>query len=429
MPSEASPRPGLPAGRERPSVLRRTLAVLAVGAGAVGLVACGGSDDEPNRGTSTGSDSLTVYSSLPLTGEAGERAASVSRGEKLALLEAGGRVGGFTVKYVGTDDGSTDGPGSDPEKVIANAQTAARDKTAIAFLGGLDGASSAVSIPVLNQATVPQVSPLASYTGLTQADGAAKGEPDKYYPSGRRTFARVVPDDAAHADAAAGLLAERECTSLFVLHDRSLDGRGIADAVTLAAPRQELKIAKTEDVDLDRDVADDEAERLLESGADCLFYGGEVDRRAVALLRVLGTRAPSVRLFATGAPQAEVVARLGAVAQRLVLTSPELDAENLPASGRAFLRTYRERYGREPDPAAIYGYEAMKLVLLGIEAAGERGNDRQAVIDAILDVRDRRSALGTYSITRTGDTTLDRFAVRRLDGERLVVDAVLPSGD
>ena len=69
------------------------------------------------------------------------------------------------------------------------------------YLGEFNSGGSAISLPITNEAGILQVSPSNTYVGLTRAEGADKGEPDKYYPSGKRTFGRVVPAD--HIQAAA----------------------------------------------------------------------------------------------------------------------------------------------------------------------------------------------------------------------------------
>ena len=68
-----------------------------------GVAACGSDDDGGGSG-STGSDTLTIYSSLPLQGDSRPQSESVVNGEKLALEEANGKVGKFTIKYVSLDD-------------------------------------------------------------------------------------------------------------------------------------------------------------------------------------------------------------------------------------------------------------------------------------------------------------------------------------
>ena len=51
----------------------------------------------------------------------------------------------------------------------------------------------------------------------------------------------------------------------------------------------------------------------------------------------------------------------------------------------------------------------MKVALLAIQNAGDKGNDRQAVIDAFFKIKDRDSVLGKYSIDQNGDTTLSDY--------------------
>jgi branched-chain amino acid transport system substrate-binding protein len=92
-----------------------------------------------------------------------------------------------------------------------------------------------------------------------------------------------------------------------------------------------------------------------------------------------------------------------------------------PPSGRRFLADYTARYG-PPQPYAIYGYEAMSLLLDAISRATDRGRkaaERAEVARAILDTRDRHSVLGTYSINSNGDTSVDTYGVWRIVSGRL----------
>ena len=67
----------------------------------------------------------------------------------------------------------------------------------------------------------------------------------------------------------------------------------------------------------------------------------------------------------------------------------------------------------------------MQSVLQSVRDAGSKGNDRQAVVDAFYKIHDRDSVLGTYSISRTGDTTLSRYGGLRVKNGRLVFDQVI----
>jgi ABC-type branched-subunit amino acid transport system substrate-binding protein len=95
----------------------------------------------------------------------------------------------------------------------------------------------------------------------------------------------------------------------------------------------------------------------------------------------------------------------------------------------ANFRKFKQKYGHDPAPYAIYGYESMKVVLPAIEKAGENGDDRQAVVDAFFSIKDRDSVLGTYSIDSHGDTTASQEGGYRVKDGRQVFDTVLTAKD
>jgi branched-chain amino acid transport system substrate-binding protein len=113
------------------------------------------------------------------------------------------------------------------------------------------------------------------------------------------------------------------------------------------------------------------------------------------------------------------------VAAQTYITNPTLDPKLYPPAAQDFFKHFKEKYGRDPYPYAIYGYEAMKVALLAIQNAGAKGNDRQAVIDAFFKIKDRDSVLGKYSIDENGDTTLTDYGANRVRNKKLVFDKVI----
>ena len=58
-----------------------------------------------------------------------------------------------------------------------------------------------------------------------------------------------------------------------------------------------------------------------------------------------------------------------------------LDPDKYPPSGRKFFADFKKEYPDEKlEPYAIYGYEAMSLVLDAIERAGDKGNNRDEAL-------------------------------------------------
>ena len=108
------------------------------------------------------------------------------------------------------------------------------------------------------------------------------------------------------------------------------------------------------------------------------------------------------------------------------MTLPTLPPSEYPPAGQALIDELRKaKDGSDPDPYALYSYEAMNVILLAIKNAGDEADDRAAVVEAFFDIEDRKSVLGTYSIDENGDTTLKSYGGNRIEDGRFVFDRVI----
>ena len=395
---------------------------------AFGVAACGSSDkSSTSGGGSTGSTNLTIYSSLPLQGDSRPQSEAVVNGEKLALQEHGGKVGKYTIKYVSLDDSTAATGKWEPGATSSDARKAAQDKSTIAYLGEFNSGASAISIPILSEAGILQISPSNTYVGLTRSEGADKGEPDKYYPSGKRTYGRVVPADHIQAAAQVAYQKAQGCKKTYILNDKEVYGKGIADAVQNDGKAQGLQIAGNDGIDTKAANFRSLATKIKGTGADCMFFGGITDNKAVQVWKDVGAANPTIKLFGPdGVAESAFTTQIPASLQtRTFITNPTLDPKLYPPAAQDFFKTYKQKFGKTPEPYAIYGYEAMQVALLAIQNAGEKGNDRQAVIDQFFKIKDRDSVLGKYSIDANGDTTLSDYGGDKVKGGQLVFDKVI----
>jgi branched-chain amino acid transport system substrate-binding protein len=379
--------------------LAAPLALVAVAA-LLAASACG-TDDGVEESAIIG-DSLTVYSSLPLSGPLAPVSRDVVRAEKLALKEAGGRAGLYNVSYVSLDSVDPETGRWDPGRVAANARKAVQDRQTIAYLGELEPGASAISLPILNEGGILQVSPRDTFGGLTERGG--RGEPEKYYPSGRQTFARVVPPDDAQAAGLVGLMRGDGVERLVIADDRRLSGSSMGDRVARLARDAGIDVVDRKRVDAEGTVPDDLGREVGERRADAFFYAGGYGDFAVGALRQVHDADASVRLYGADnlAISPELPARAGAVGDRLVLTG----VDPAPAGeARAFERLFVARFGERPDRQAVLGYRAMRLVLDAIERAGKDAASRREVIRTTLAL--------------AGDPRA-RFVRYRVQGARLV---------
>jgi branched-chain amino acid transport system substrate-binding protein len=398
----------------------------------VGVAACGGDDSSSSDSGKSGGggESFTIYSSLPLQGDSRPQSTDVVNGEKMALEEHGGKAGGHTIKYVSLDDATASTGKWEPGQVSANARKAVGDKTAVAYLGEFNSGASAVSIPIVNQAGILQVSPSNTYVGLTRSEGADKGEPDKYYPSGKRTFTRVVPADHIQAAAQVSYMKEQGCKTVYILNDKEVYGAGIANAVADGAKAQGLTVAGNDGIDTKAANFRALAGKIKSAGADCFFFGGITQNKGVQVFKDVAAANSNIKMFGPdGVAESPFTEKLGGIEKNVFITAPTLDPKFYPESAQKFFENFKSKYGKEPEPYAIYGYEAMNLALQAIEDAGDKaGTDaagRQAIVDAAFAVKGRESVLGTYDIDENGDTTLSDYGGYTVKGGKLVFSKVI----
>jgi branched-chain amino acid transport system substrate-binding protein len=400
----------------------RWLCLAALAATATVLAGCGGVGVS-GANEATG-NLLAVYSSLPLQGPAAASSAEIVDGERLALAQAGGHVGKFKVGYVSLDDANPQSGKLDPEATSTNAKTAAQDTSTIAYLGELGSPATAVSLPLINAAGILQVSPSSPYVGLTSSLDAGQDEPERFYPSGKRSFGRLQPGDPGQADAQLQLMRTLGVRKLYVLDDQDPFALPLAEIVSAQAQRAGIALAAHDSILTTAPTQAayaGEAEKIARAKPDAVFFAGGTQTGTAALWRALHRAEPKLLLLGTSAlEEPAFTGAIGAGGSQTYLTTPILPLADYPPPAARVLADYRRRFGGRPGPYALYGYEAMSVVLDAIRRAADRGNDRQTVIDRFFQTKDRHSVLGAYSVLASGETTLSRYGVDRVSDGRAV---------
>src|SRR6202042_3944492 len=109
--------------------MRRTPAIAALAAIALAVVGCSSSGSSSSAGggssSSASGGTVDVYSSLPLQGASTAQTDPMVNGIKLALSQAGGKAGKWTVNYQSLDDSTAAAGKWDPGQTAANARKVA----------------------------------------------------------------------------------------------------------------------------------------------------------------------------------------------------------------------------------------------------------------------------------------------------------------
>jgi branched-chain amino acid transport system substrate-binding protein len=420
----------------------RWLAVLTclLGVLALGATACGDDDDEGDSGgsASVSGDTLTIYSSLPLQGTSKGQSEAVISGERLALEQAGGKVGKYKINYVSLDDSTAQNPGTaDEAQTGQNARKAVQDKTTIFYLGEFNSGGTKVSLPILNKANIPQISPSNTAVGLTTDEPGADtkaGEPDIYYPAQKRTYARVVPKDTIQGAALATIMKEDGCKSVHIFNDKTTYGAGLARNVESAAKSIGLTVEGNDGTDK---TSANYRSLAAQIKADCFVGSGVTGENYVQVFKDVAAACPNCKLYGPdgvaeaaftdpkeGGIPADVAARTKVTVATL---SPEEFEKQGIQKAAQFFKDYEAKYGtKQPDPYAIYGYETMSLALDTLKAVGDKANDKEAVRAQLLEnTKGRDSVLGKYDIDENGDTTLTDYGLYTIENGQLTFAKVI----
>jgi ABC-type branched-subunit amino acid transport system substrate-binding protein len=321
-------------------------AAVLTGCGDRGAIEAGGRIVGPN---------VTIYSSLP------DPARGVGRdmvdAQKLAIEQVHGRAGDVGINFFSVDEGAL-GQDSPPKVAGVATEQVLRDPQVIAAIGAVRSDTALTEVPLYNAAGVLLVSPGAGYPGFT--DPVGPGEPERWFPSGHQTFARVVGDDADQA--------------------RTLVSAARRAGDRIAVESEAGKVPEALTTEIER-----AAGQVVQSRPDAVIYSGTDLRSAVGVAESLAREHPHATLvFPDELTRAGLAAALPPAVRRRSVFVSSAPKPGSTTELREFERAFTDAFGRAPDPYAVLTYRAMRRVLDAIAAAGPRARLRREVIARYL---------------------------------------------
>jgi branched-chain amino acid transport system substrate-binding protein len=395
------------------AVVRAAIGAVVV-AGAFGGIASISSAKSAHPAAAMGA--VDFYSSLPLSGSSSAQTGPAVNGMKLALKQAGNKAGHYAITYQSLNDATAAAGQWTSEATSANARKAATDPKAVYYMGEFNSGASEVSMPILNKAGVAQDSPANTYVGLTASlkGVTAKGEPGIYFPSGKRTYTRIVPLDTIQGAADLDALKGAGCKRMAIFDDTQAYGAGLAAVLKASAKMYGITIV---DIESDANVESDYtsvAQKFQSAGAQCVEVSATTASvGGTALVSAVHSAIPSATILGPDG----MCSASWATTANVLCTVATLDMKAYPG-GVKFLAAYKKAYGiANPDPYSIYGYESAEL---GIQAlaklpAGLTGSKlKAAFVKQLFKTKNLKSVLGTFSINAAGDTTLTSYGLYKL---------------
>ena len=367
-----------------------------------------------------GTPDVLIASDLPLQGPGSSDPRAMEGAIRHVIERRGFRAGDYTVGYQSCDVSTPQTGGFEFRKCAANASAYAHAKQLVAVIGPWSSFCGQVQIPITNRAPggpLAMVSAVATHTGLTRGGpfnpaGGLRGEPAVYYPTGKRSFVRLMARAELEGVANAMLAKELGLRRVYVLQDPSLKIE-FADPFRRTARRLGIQIVGVANFS-DGSEHDRLAERVARSGAQGVFIAGLGSvgggRAVMALRERLGSR---IKILAVDPylPIAEVLAFAGPAAHGLYFSSTDVPPSAQPAAGRRFARDI----GTLDTP--VFGVlPAGQTAELILDAIARSDGTRASVLEELRGAKVQDGILGDFRIDPNGDITPARLAIFRITG-------------
>jgi branched-chain amino acid transport system substrate-binding protein len=416
------------------------LLVLMLAALALAASSCGGDDDDDEAGGGTGTEQtdggggvtalpssscraleykgegeadILVASDLPRQGGSRLQTTQMVGAIRLLLDEKGWKAGDYNIAFQDCDDATAQAGKWDSGKCSQNAQGYAQNESVGAVIGTFNSGCAAIEIPVLNQAPgggLLMVSPANTYGCLTEP--CAGNEPEKYYPSGKRNYARVAPSDPNQGAVLAQIMKEQGVKRLYILNDKEAYGLGVAKNTQGAAEAAGITVVGF--AAYEPKSANFEAlfTKIKGTNPDAVFVGGLIDENAGQLINdkvaVLGPNNGAVKLYLPDGFATDAVFQPAeggtAKAKDAIFTVAGAPVDQFKGKGGEFAKKFQDEVlkGKPVDPYAILAVQAADVVLQAIENSD---GSRQSIVDELFKLKVSDGYIGGFEFNENGDVT------------------------
>ena len=357
---------------------------------------------------------LWISSDLPKQGGSADQSASTNKAIRLLLKQQGNKAGKFNIKFREYDN-STAAKGSwDDAQCAKNAQAHVASRDEVAVMGTYNSGCAKIIVPILNQdpkGPMVMVSNANTNPGLTKAWDP--GEPEKYYPTGKRNYYRVVTTDDNQGAAAAQFAKSQGVKSVYVLNDRQTYGQGVARSFTTNAKKLGLNVLSSGDAGEGWDDKAPNYEALFTKIAalkpDMVYVGGIFDLNGGQLVKdkvkYLGDNTKVKFMMPdgfTGYP--DFLALPEAAGAYLSFTGLSIDQFPKGGVAEAFQKAYKKEYKEAPTSSfSVYGAAAAQVIL---DAISRSNGTRKDIFNKMktVNIPANKSVVGTaLKFDKNGD--------------------------
>jgi branched-chain amino acid transport system substrate-binding protein len=381
-------------------------AITPVGSPSCGAVQYGGS----------GTAAALIVSDLPLQGDSRERSLQMNDAIRLVLEGANWQAGGVAIAFQACDDSSAKTGLWTKAQCQANARAYAADPSVLGVVGTYNSGCAEAIVPILSRAPnggLAMVSPGNTAICLTQTSpSCASGEPGSLYPA-RRTYARVVPNDAYQGAGLASFAKQRGIKRAYVLY-AGKDPTSLGQAKTFRGAAAKLGIALTgfSAWNTYASTYSGLMRKVAATSPDAVLLAGLTEQNGGRLIKdkvaAMGPNDGKVELLAPdGFAQQSTIELAGSAAKGMFASVPGRVPQNLVGPGEKLVSQLRKEVKGPVELYAPYAGQAASVLLGAITPGG----GRSAVIDAVRKTKVHNGITGSFDILPSGDPSIGPITV------------------
>ncbi len=361
---------------------------------------------------------IRVASVSPLSGPQASLGEMVKLGAQLAVDEAKAHFEtlGFTLEFVPQDDQAQ------PDVGVAVARRLVNDASLLGIVGHFNSGVAIPSSEVYKDFNLAMVSPANTNPKVTE----------RRYANVNRVCGR---DDVQGPVGAEFALKELGTKKVFVIHDKTAYGQGVAEAF-----REKMKALGIEVAGF---VGTEEKSnfqsiilQMKVLNPDLVYAGCIYDQAGVILKQMREKGITAKFIGPDGLDSSEFVKIAQSASIGAYYTSCAGPIDQYPAAA-GFAKDFEERFKKRPESYALYSYDAARVLLIAIENAAKAANGavptREEVCKEIRKV-ELSGITGAIAFDDKGDRKVaDYYVIQYEDATypgkvKQVISAAAPSG-
>jgi branched-chain amino acid transport system substrate-binding protein len=343
---------------------------------------------------------IKIAVQAPLSGEQAALGEHIKLGAQLAVEEAvkAFKAMGYDLELVPQDDQAK------PEVGVANARNMVADPDVLVIVGHFNSGVALPASEVYKDAMLVMISPANTATEIT----------DRGYPNVNRVCGR---DDVQGPVGARFAAQELKAKSVYVVHDKTTYGQGVADSFRNEAKKLGMNVLGFEGTE-ERANFSPMINPLKAKNPALVYFGGIYHQGGLLLKQMREKGVKAIFMGPDGVDSEEMVKIAGAAAVGSYYTSVAPPRDATPETA-AFAKKFKQRFGKDIEAFGLYGYDA---TLVGIKAMEQwlkanpgKKPSRAEVSAAVRHIKGFKGVTGAIAFDNKGDPVKAKYFVLQFD--------------